>query len=144
MQNRMAAVVKVNAYVNAFPDHNFMSRILAPPSAPVDSTVHPQWLLKKGPTPDRPQVQPGKPEDDEAFRRIRCPLCDWQPTASSRWHCDSSETPEPPFPGCGTVWNTFSTRGRCPGCRHQWRWTSCLRCEGWSLHEDWYDVHKPS
>jgi hypothetical protein len=26
----------------------------------------------------------------------------------------------------------------CPGCAHQWRYTACLRCEGWSLHEDWY------
>ena len=36
------------------------------------------------------------------------------------------------------AWNTFETRGKCPDCAHQWRWTSCLRCEGWSRHEDWY------
>ena len=49
------------------------------------------------------------------------------------------DTPEPPFDFCLTSWNTFATHGRCPGCRHQWIWTSCLRCEEWSLHEDWYE-----
>jgi len=73
------------------------------------------------------------------FDGVRCPLCAWRPDASSRWCCHPSETPEPSFPGCGTVWNTFATRGRCPGCDHQWRWTSCLSCGGWSLHEDWYE-----
>lgn len=42
------------------------------------------------------------------------------------------------FEGCGIVWNTFSTHGCCPGCSHQWRWTSCLRCGKSSLHKDWY------
>ena len=79
-------------------------------------------------------------EDDE-FRRIRCPHCKWHPTASSRWCCYSHGTPEPFFNACGTVWNTFSTRGRCPGCNHQWQWTSCLRCQEWSRHEDWYERH---
>jgi hypothetical protein len=81
-----------------------------------------------------------KPFDDEerTSRRIRCPLCDWQPTRDSRWCCAGALTPEAPFGGCGTVWNTFDTAGRCPGCDHQWVWTSCLRCGGWSLHEDWY------
>jgi len=62
-----------------------------------------------------------------------------RPDASSRWCCHPHETPEPFFPGCGTVWNTFSTRGRCPGCDHQWLWTSCLSCGEWSLHQDWYE-----
>jgi hypothetical protein len=75
----------------------------------------------------------------EAFGGIRCPLCSWRPSHSSRWRCDCVHTPEPFFAGCGTVWNTFSTRGCCPGCSHQWRWTSCLRCDNSSLHEDWYD-----
>jgi hypothetical protein len=79
---------------------------------------------------------------DDAFSGIRCPLCSWRPTASSLWSCLAVGTPEPFFEGCGAVWNTFSTRGRCPGCRHQWQWTSCLRCEGWSLHEDWYESHR--
>ena len=96
-------------------------------------------LLKKG---DAPLFTPGTVEDvedDDGFSKIRCPLCQWQPTPSSAWMCFSGEgTPEPFFGGCGTIWNTFATRGRCPGCAHQWLWTSCLRCHGWSLHEDWY------
>jgi hypothetical protein len=84
-------------------------------------------------------------DNDERFSRIRCPLCEWRPAPSSRWCCDGTESPEPLFEGCGTVWNTFSTGGRCPGCSHQWGWTSCLRCHGWSLHEDWYEHgQKPS
>ena len=77
--------------------------------------------------------------EDNVFSRVRCPLCAWRPNPSSRWCCDPSATPEPYFAGCGTLWNTFSTRGQCPGCDHQWRWTSCLQCEGWSLHQDWYE-----
>jgi|SRR5262245_1741391 len=78
-------------------------------------------------------------DEEDAFNRIRCPLCEWQPSPSCRWCCQHVDTPEPFFEGCGTVWNTFLTRGRCPGCAHQWQWTSCLRCTGWSLHEDWYE-----
>src|SRR5688500_287017 len=77
-------------------------------------------------------------ETRKGFSRIRCPLCDWSPTASSLWACQSYGTPEPFFGGCGAMWNTFQTRGRCPVCEHQWRWTSCHRCLRWSLHEDWY------
>ena len=81
------------------------------------------------------------PHDDErdAFDRIRCPRCSWQPTPASEWCCFGAGTPEPPFEWCGTTWNTFTTRGRCPGCQHQWKWTSCLRCAEFSLHEDWYE-----
>ncbi|MBS1796282.1 MAG: hypothetical protein JSS81_20690 [Acidobacteria bacterium] len=75
----------------------------------------------------------------DGFERIRCPLCRWQPTAESRWCCASSGEPENFDGGCYTVWNTFETRGRCPGCNHQWRWTICPRCHGWSLHNDWYE-----
>jgi hypothetical protein len=73
------------------------------------------------------------------FGRIRCPLCKWRPKPSHRWFCAPCDHPEYFDDGCGTCWNTFSTRGRCPGCGHQWRWTACLSCEGWSLHEDWYE-----
>jgi hypothetical protein len=73
------------------------------------------------------------------FSRIRCPLCQWQPNALSRWFCADCDYPEYFFAGCGTNWNTFTTQGRCPGCGHQWRWTSCLRCARWSLHQDWYE-----
>ena len=84
-------------------------------------------------------------EDDAGGGRVRCPLCGWRPSASSRWYCSDCGNPEYFFGGCGCVWNTFDTRGRCPGCGHQWRWTSCFGCGGWSPHEDWYatDSGKP-
>lgn len=69
---------------------------------------------------------------------IRCPHCEWRPHASSRWCCSQCPIPEGFLDGCGMLWNTFETSGVCPGCRHQWRWTSCLVCGGWSLHDDWY------
>lgn len=72
------------------------------------------------------------------FSRIRCPVCKWQPKPAHRWFCASCSYPEYFDAGCGTCWNTFITRGRCPGCHHQWRWTACLNCAGWSLHADWY------
>jgi hypothetical protein len=73
------------------------------------------------------------------FNRIRCPRCAWQPRAYDRWLCWNCGDPEFFFAGCATSWNTFTTRGRCPGCSHQWRWTICLRCQKWSEHEEWYD-----
>ena len=98
------------------------------------------WLLLKQDRPVDPVILDGERlAHDEGFSRIRCPLCGWHPSRSSRWCCEGSEAPEPFFEGCGTLWNTFSTRGRCPQCHHQWRWTSCLRCHQWSLHESWYD-----
>lgn len=78
-------------------------------------------------------------EEDDAYEgRVRCPLCGWRPDASSLWLCDDCDHPEYFYDGCGCEWNTFDTGGLCPGCGHRWRWTSCLYCEGWSLHEDWY------
>jgi len=77
-------------------------------------------------------------EAESEFSRIRCPLCRWQPDASSLWECGDCGLPEYFYNACGMVWNTFTTHGICPGCGHEWRWTSCLRCAGWSLHEDWY------
>lgn len=79
--------------------------------------------------------------DDAAtdFKRIRCPLCAWKPQKSSRWFCADLPFPEFFFDGCGTFWNTFETGGRCPGCAHQWRWTTCLRCYQHSKHADWYE-----
>ena len=79
-----------------------------------------------------------KPEPhDLEEESIRCPRCGWRPLPSSRWCCDGFDTPES-FEGCGTVWNTFATGGRCPGCGHRWLWTSCLHCAEWSPHDDWY------
>jgi hypothetical protein len=77
-------------------------------------------------------------EEGTGGGRVRCPLCGWRPGASSLWVCDDCGHPEYFYGGCGCVWNTFDTRGVCPGCGHRWRWTSCLHCAGWSLHEDWY------
>jgi hypothetical protein len=70
--------------------------------------------------------------------RIRCPVCFWQPPRSSVWCCLPMGSPEFFAGGCGHAWNTFTTRGRCPGCNHQWRHTTCLRCQVTSRHEDWY------
>jgi hypothetical protein len=81
-------------------------------------------------------------EETADFAGIRCPLCQWQPQSSSRWYCADCGHPEYFSGGCGTVWNTFTTRGLCPGCGHQWRYTACLRCHGWSLHEAWYTGQK--
>jgi hypothetical protein len=99
-----------------------------------------RWLLKwSSPEGEREPDDELLGADETGAPRIRCPLCGWQPTASSRWTCECRGTPEPPFACCGAVWNTFATRGRCPGCGHQWIWTSCLRCGGASRHEDWYE-----
>lgn len=91
-------------------------------------------------TPETDEILKTIERDSEKtdFEKIRCPLCNWQPAKSSRWFCADCDAPEFFYGGCGTFWNTFETRGKCPTCAHQWRWTSCLRCTGWSLHEDWY------
>jgi hypothetical protein len=69
-------------------------------------------------------------DNDDRFLRIRCPQCLWQPGKHDTWVCD---------PGCGHVWNTFDTRGLCPGCQRQWQETSCHRCGRWSQHSEWYE-----
>jgi hypothetical protein len=60
-------------------------------------------------------------------RKIRCPKCAWEPRREDRWSCV-----------CGKAWNTFDTRGVCPGCDAKWNETQCLECHGWSPHEAWY------
>ena len=60
---------------------------------------------------------------------IYCPKCEYHPRAEDAWVC---------APGCGTVWNTFETGGRCPGCAKRWTETCCPACLRWSPHEDWY------
>ena len=76
--------------------------------------------------------------DTAKRHRVRCPACGWQPVASARWSCVTTEAPEHFSPGCGTSWNTFATRGLCPGCSHQWRYTACLECHAWAKHDEWY------
>jgi hypothetical protein len=105
----------------------------------VEPVEAPLGMLKRDARGPEQVVDDVTLHDDEEFSGIRCPLCRWQPTASSTWCCERTASPEPFFIGCGTVWNTFTTQGVCPGCRHRWLWTSCLRCGGWSLHEDWYE-----
>jgi hypothetical protein len=101
--------------------------------------ARPRWLLKRDPGRNPVIVPTVAPDEDDAFGRIRCPLCAWRPGRSARWCCSRVDEPERFTEGCGTVWDTFSTGGRCPGCQHQWRWTMCLRCGGWSLHGEWYE-----
>jgi hypothetical protein len=66
-------------------------------------------------------------------QEIRCPHCAWRPQPESRWQC---------MPSCGTEWNTFWTRGTCPGCGYHWAKTQCLSCGELSPHEQWY--HTPT
>lgn len=68
---------------------------------------------------------------DDRAGRIRCPRCGWEPKAHDLWACE---------PGCGHVWNTFETRGRCPACGIQWEQTACLKCGEWSVHDAWYEA----
>ncbi|MCC6344409.1 MAG: hypothetical protein IT166_19570 [Bryobacterales bacterium] len=60
--------------------------------------------------------------------RIRCPLCEWRPSAEDLWGCL-----------CGHAWHTFDTGGVCPACLHQWKVTQCHSCNGWPAHSDWYE-----
>jgi hypothetical protein len=62
-----------------------------------------------------------------AMPGIRCPKCKWVPRTKNRWTCE-----------CGHDWNTFETRGHCPGCRYQWEITQCLQCGARSPHPEWY------
>ena len=84
-------------------------------------------------------VQPGHQHDTGVTpARIRCPLCNWQPSRSTRWYCSAMGAPENFSGGCGHGWNTFDTRGLCPGCNYQWRHTWCFSCSRPSPHDDWY------
>ncbi len=74
-------------------------------------------------------------EEAQQPPRIRCPRCGYEPNRRDRWSCTarlaSGEL-------CLESWNTFATRGVCPACTHRYLRTQCVRCGGWSLHEDWY------
>ncbi|HEY9028960.1 MAG TPA: hypothetical protein VIP05_32040, partial [Burkholderiaceae bacterium] len=65
---------------------------------------------------------------------IHCPKCEWKPHHEDRWSC---------VPSCGTAWNTFWTRGVCPGCGVEWPITQCPGCEQHSPHESWYHSKQP-
>src|SRR5213592_635101 len=95
-------------------------------------------LFRTGSSGEIPEIK-DKEKEDLLFAGIRCPLCRWRPVRASRWMCVSVGEPENFFDGCGTRWNTFETRGLCPGCSHQWIWTACLSCHRASPHEDWYE-----
>lgn len=65
---------------------------------------------------------------------IYCPRCEWRPGPHDVWDC---------VPSCGTTWNTFWTRGVCPGCGVKWPSTQCYGCEKFSPHEAWYHYREP-
>jgi len=64
--------------------------------------------------------------------KIFCPVCGWEPDGGAYWQCSY----------CHTVWNTFDTAARCPGCGYQYKYTQCIEhmggCPAESLHIDWY------
>lgn len=62
---------------------------------------------------------------------IHCPKCGYRPQPADRWAC---------VPTCGTSWNTFWTRGMCPGCGKRWQVTQCPACIRRSPHQAWYHV----
>jgi hypothetical protein len=100
----------------------------------------PRYVLRHTPSTDIATLDWTFIHEGDDFAGIRCPLCAWRPSDTSSWSCVwTPGSPEPRFPACGANWNTFATRGRCPDCNHQWRWTSCLRCGQWSPHDDWYE-----
>jgi hypothetical protein len=78
------------------------------------------------PRQHRARIQ-GEPMLSPDGARVRCPKCEWKPSVENRWGCK-----------CGHRWNTFWTRGLCPGCRYQWTETLCFGCGEVSPHADWY------
>jgi hypothetical protein len=63
---------------------------------------------------------------------ISCPKCGWEPDGGSYWVCSV----------CKTKWNTFETRGCCPGCGKIYEETWCpgnKGCGQVSPHADWYE-----
>ena len=66
---------------------------------------------------------------DSSSAEIYCPQCEWRPHPEDKWEC---------LPPCATQWNTFWTRGVCPGCGVKWPSTQCFGCGHYSPHESWY------
>lgn len=61
--------------------------------------------------------------------RVRCPACGRAPEAGTAWQCSY----------CHWSWDTFATRGVCPGCAAHYPVTQCFGCHAMSRHEDWYE-----
>lgn len=86
--------------------------------------------------PSKPQQRrvPSAAEIDDMWgpelSGICCPKCRWKPRAKCEWSCK-----------CSHKWNTFETRGLCPGCAYQWELTGCLQCGAMSPHLEWYVEH---
>jgi hypothetical protein len=63
-------------------------------------------------------------------REYRCPICGWVPFGLEVWKCKE----------CGFVWDSFSTAGICPRCRHEHEETACVRCRKISKNDAWRDL----
>lgn len=61
---------------------------------------------------------------------VACPGCGYVPGPFDRWVC----APD----GCGSLWDTFTTGGRCPECGAQFAWTVCPACGKTYSHRAWY------
>jgi hypothetical protein len=81
------------------------------------------------------KVIPSHAESDESTkkkqRRIRCPLCGWQPDGKPYWGCEK----------CFATFDTFKTHAHCPNqkCGNSWSYTQCIACNRQSPHEEWYE-----
>ncbi len=141
----LPAAIKLVAFGDSSRNYSkFKQTLIAFPFANMFWTdfFHADYLRFSRQTPETDEILKNiaEQQDTTDFSRIRCPLCQWQPQKSSRWCCADAPFPENFYGGCDTHWNTFETRGKCPGCQHQWRYTTCLSCHQNSLHEKWY-VH---
>ena len=86
-------------------------------------------------TPTNRKVIPNEEKFEEDTptkqRRIRCPLCGWQPDGQPHWQCER----------CFVQFDTFKTHAHCPtpNCGNAWIYTQCIACHKLSLHEQWYE-----
>lgn len=98
-------------------------------AAPFDRAfAHLRWLWTWWTAGPRSRAQRGPGPYREQSRRISCPRCGDVPLADAEWQCEL----------CLCCWNTFDTRGRCPGCAFRFPATACLACGAMSRHSDWY------
>jgi tetratricopeptide (TPR) repeat protein len=86
--------------------------------------------LRKEPFEIRGSVNRSAEESDQVLSQVSCPRCRYSPASADCWKCN-----------CGHSWNTFDTRGLCPGCGYQWKETVCPLCGEMSPHTDWYLKH---